>query len=313
VFGVAVGMSTDSTIIEVSGLKKRFRRVQALDGVDLSVEPSIFGLIGPNGAGKTTLLRILLGLAHPDSGEARVLGLDVQTQSLEIRRRIGVLHERPSFLPAATTIEYLQGVKRIYRSNRDLKDLLALVGLDDVHDRKISDLSAGMNQRLGIAQALIGNPELVFLDEPTSNLDVTGRDDIIRLIVDLNTDMGISFFISSHILSELEKACHNVAFIKEGKIIESGSVRTIIQQWTQRTFRVVCTEPKRLRESIHSEEITSSTVSGANTLTITLSTGEIEIVKQELEVLAETLGITIYAIEKASTLEEVYREVVKNE
>jgi ABC-2 type transport system ATP-binding protein len=306
-------MSTTSTIIEVSGLKKRFRRVQALDGVDLSVEPSIFGLIGPNGAGKTTLLRVLLGLSRPDSGEAKVLGLDVQTQSLEVRRRVGVLHEKPSFLPAITTLEYLQGAKRIYRSDRDPKDLLALVGLDDAHDRKVGELSAGMNQRLGIAQALIGNPELVFLDEPTSNLDVTGRDDVIRLIVDLNTDMGISFFIASHVLSELEKACHNVAFIRAGKIIESGNVREIIQQWTQQTFRVVCSEPKRLRESIQSQDITSSTVSGANTLTITLAQGEIDVVKHELDNLAEKLGITIYGIEKASTLEEAYREVVRDE
>ena len=306
-------MSVNTSIIEVSGLKKSFRRVKALDGVDLSVEPGIFGLIGPNGAGKTTLLRILLGLAHADSGEARVLDLDVQTQSLEIRRRIGVLHERPSFQPAATTLEYLQGVKQIYRSDRNPKDLLALVGLDDAYDRKIGELSAGMNQRLGIAQALIGNPELVFLDEPTSNLDVTGRDDVIRLIVDLNSDMGISFFISSHVLSELERACHNIAFIKEGKIIERGNVRDIIQEWTQRIFRVVCTEPKRLRESITSQNITSSTVSGVSTLSIIVGTDDIDTVRQELDTLAETLGITIYAIEQASTLEEVYREVVKHE
>jgi ABC-2 type transport system ATP-binding protein len=304
-------MATNSPTIEVSGLKKRFRRVQALDGVDLLVEPSIFGLIGPNGAGKTTLLRILLGLSRPNSGEARVLGLDVRTQSIEIRRRIGVLHEKPLFMPAVTTLEYLQGVKRIYRSDRDPRDLLALVGLDDVYDRKIGELSAGMNQRLGIAQALIGNPELVFLDEPTSNLDVTGRDDVIRLIIDLNADSGISFFIASHILSELEKACHSAAFIREGKIIERGNVRDIIQQWTQQTFRVVCTEPKRLQRSIQLPEITSSTISGVNTITITLGQGNIEAVKHDLDVLAETLGITIYAVEKASTLEEAYKEAVR--
>lgn len=305
-------MST-SAIISTENITKKFRRVQALDGVDLSVQPSIFGLIGPNGAGKTTLLCILLGLAVPDSGEARILGLDVKTQSLEIRRRIGVLHEKPIFLPTITTLEYLQGVKRIYRSARDAKDLLALVGLDDAHDRKIGELSAGMNQRLGIAQALIGDPELVFLDEPTSNLDVTGRDDIIRLIVDLNTDLGISFFIASHILSELEKACNSVAFIRAGKIVESGNVRDIIQQWTQRTFRVVCTEPKRLQKSIQSQDITSSTISGVNTLTITLGQGNIDAVKHDIDAISEELGITIYAIEKSSTLEEAYREVVRDE
>ena len=203
-------------IVSVTGLSKTFGKVEALKEFTLDIEAGIFGPIGPNGAGKTTLIRVLLGLIHADAGQANVLGMNVRTHSLDIRRRIGVLHERPSFTPTISTLDYLQCVKQIYRSQSDPKELLATVGLEDAHDRKIMNLSAGMHQRLGIAQALIGSPELVFLDEPTSNLDVVGRDEIIKLIVDLNLDLGVSFFIASHILSELERACQTVAFIREG-------------------------------------------------------------------------------------------------
>lgn len=305
-------MTTGRTTIQTAELSKRFGRVQALQKLDLSVEAGIFGLIGPNGAGKTTLLRILLGLSRQDCGQAAVLGLDTRTQSIEIRRRVGVLHERPSFVPFMTCVEYLKGVAGIYGTDTNPRDLLSTVGLDDAYDRPIGELSAGMNQRLGIAQALIGKPELVFLDEPTSNLDVDGRDEIIRLIVDLNADLGVSFFIASHVLSELERACSSVAFIKTGRIIERGSVREIIEQWTKRTFRVICSEPKRLRESLRELAGVSSDVAGVNTLTVSASSERLPTIKQEVERIAEEGGITIHAVERATSLEEAYKEVIKN-
>jgi len=307
-------MTSSEDIISVSALSKRFGKVEALSGLTLHAKPGIIGLIGPNGSGKTTLLRILLGLIHADGGQAEVLGLDVSTHSLEIRRRIGVLHERPIFTPTSSTLDYLQDVKQIYRSQSDPEELLALVGLEEAHDRKIGDLSAGMHQRLGIAQALIGNPELVFLDEPTSNLDVVGRDEIIKLIIDLNLDLGVSFFIASHILSELEKACHNVAFIQDGKIVEKGSVRDIIQRQTQRTLRVLCSEPKKIYELIQSSDFTTSCViSGANTVTISIREDTYSSVKERLDALAQQVGTTIYAIEQANTLEDAYKEIMKDD
>ena len=302
------------SVIQTSKVTKKFSMVQALQGLDLSVDPGIFGLIGPNGAGKTTLIRVLLELIQADGGQAKVLGMDVHTHSLEIRRRIGVLHERPSFTPASSTLDYLQCVKQIYRSQSNPEELLELVGLEDAHDRKIKDLSAGMYQRLGIAQALIGNPELVFLDEPTSNLDVVGRDEIIKLIIDLNLDMGISFFIASHILSELEKACHNVAFIRNGRVIETGGVRDIIQRQTKRSFKVLCSEPKKLYELIQSLDfITSSDVSGANTVSISVTEITMSSVKERLESIAHPVGITLYGLEQANTLEDAYKEIMKDE
>jgi ABC-type multidrug transport system ATPase subunit len=308
-----IQMTSEKAAIQTAELSKRFGRIQALEKLDLSVKAGIFGLIGPNGAGKTTLLRILLGLSRQDSGRATVLGLDTRNQSIEIRRRVGVLHEKPSFVPFMTCVEYLKGVAGIYGADTDPRDLLSTVGLDDAYDRPIGELSAGMNQRLGIAQALVGNPELVFLDEPTSNLDVDGRDEIIRLIVDLNADRGVSFFIASHVLSELERACGSVAFIRAGRIVESGGVREIIEEWTKRTFRVVCSEPKRLRESLRELVGVSSSVAGVNTLTVSVSSeGLPTTIKQEVERIAKAGGITIHAVERATSLEEAYKEVMRS-
>lgn len=307
-------MSDATAMIETSGLRKNFGNVKALVDLDLTVPSGIFGFIGPNGAGKTTLLRILLGLIKADSGRAEVLGLDSLAKSLEIRRRVGVLHEKPLFFPTMKVIDYLDKVRRIYRSSQESTDLLMLVGLDYAKDRRIGDLSAGMHQRLGLAQALIGNPELVFLDEPTSNLDVDGRDEIIRLVVDINSMKGVSFFISSHILSEVERVCHHIAFIKRGKIIETGPVRDIIRRKTQSTFRVICSNPQQLHDALRpSSSVLSAVVSGANSVTIVSRESEISALKKIIDEIADKLEIKVYEIVKASTLEDAYREAMRDE
>ena len=307
-------MSRTTNMVKASDIEKRFGRIQALAGLDISVPPGIFGLIGPNGSGKTTLLRILLGLIKADSGEAEVLGFSCRDESLDIRRRVGVLHEKPSFFPTMNVLDYLQKVRGIYRGSQDPSDLLALVGLDYAKEREIGKLSAGMYQRLGLAQALIGDPELVFLDEPTSNLDVDGRDEIIRLIVNLNSERDVSFFISSHILSEVERACHNIAFIKNGKIKEVGRVRDIIQKRTQSTFRVICSNPQQLHDALKTDSsLSSSIVSGANSITIVTKESEDSSVKRTIDEVSKQLKVKVYEIEKASTLEDAYREAMRDE
>ncbi len=186
---------TNSSIISVSNVVKRFGSLYALDGVNIEVGHGVFGLVGPNGAGKTTLLRVLLGLIRANSGDVKVFGYDCYKNSLQIRRNVGVLHERPSYPQSLTTLEYLNIVLDIYDGDKTPEELLELVGLPNAQSRQIGNLSAGMHQRLGIAQALAGNPKLVFLDEPTSNLDVAGRDEIIQLIINLHRQLKVDFFI----------------------------------------------------------------------------------------------------------------------
>ncbi len=301
-------------VVSVTDLVKDFREVRALDNVNLDVDSGIFGLIGPNGAGKTTLLRILLGLIRPDVGGGKVLGLDIRKNSLEMRRRIGVLHERPSYPKSMTVVDYLDKVAKLYGSNKSVEALLTMVDLAYAKNRKIGNLSAGMHQRLGIAQALVGSPELVFLDEPTSNLDVTGRDDIMDLIVNLHHELGVSFFVSSHILSELERVCHQVAFIDAGKIIERGSVRDIIEKYTSNTFRIITSDSAGLMEILKQlPGLIRPRVSGANSITFNLESGQISDIQAEVEDAATSLGIRLYAIERAGSLEAAFKELVRNE
>ncbi|MGY5875808.1 MAG: ABC transporter ATP-binding protein [Candidatus Thorarchaeota archaeon] len=305
-------MASEMSMISVSKIYKDFGAIRALDELTLQIEPGIFGLIGPNGAGKTTLIRILVGLIRPDAGKGQVLGFDIRSNSVSIRRRIGVLHEKPSFPRNMKVQDYLIKVAMIYNSDASPEELLTIVDLTNASGRQIGNLSAGMLQRLGIAQALIGQPELVILDEPTSNLDVSGRDDVVSLIVKLHNELDVSFFISSHVLSELERACHQVAFIKMGKIIERGTVLDIIKKHTTETFRIITSDSKKLRSAIDDiPGLSKAKISGANAITVRIEGREVEEVKADVVVIAESLEIEIYAIEEAASLENAYRRIME--
>jgi ABC-2 type transport system ATP-binding protein len=205
-----MGVRSVVPAIELQGVVKDYGPTHALRGIDLTIEPGqIFGFLGPNGAGKTTTIRILLDLIRPDAGVARVLGLDCQRQSMEVRRRAG----------------YLPGELRMYDGMRgdaflDLIDsfraeLLERLGLDV--SRHIRTLSKGNKQKLGLVQALMHRPELLILDEPTSGLDPLMQEEVARLLEEAVRD-GRTVFFSSHVLSEVERLSHAVAIIREGAI-----------------------------------------------------------------------------------------------
>ncbi|NHI84302.1 MAG: ABC transporter ATP-binding protein [Candidatus Thorarchaeota archaeon] len=300
-------------IVSVSGIKKRFGKMQALDGVEISIPSGVSGIIGPNGAGKTTLLRVLLGLIRADEGRASVLGLDSEMQSLEIRRRIGVLHERPIYPRFLTPLEYLKMISDLYWEHREPIELLKLVDLDKACDRKIKDLSAGMHQRLGIAQSLVGYPEIVFLDEPTSNLDVTGRNAVLQLIMDLYNNTGTSFVISSHILSELERICHNLVFIDGGKVIESGRLVEIFKKYASDRWRVLTSDSEVLYRLITSlSGFENIGITGVNTISFS-NKGDINTIRHEIESIAKEHEIDVYDVSRSTSLEEVFKEVSRNE
>ena len=195
-------------IVYTKDLFKLFGNVVALDGLNLEVPKGICGFIGPNGSGKTTTINILLGLVRPDSGEAYVFGLDCWRNSYEIKRRVGVLHENLGYPMSFSAQRFLEYVARIYNVDKPREralEMLKLVGLYDARDRAIKGFSAGMLQRLGLAQALIGEPELVFLDEPTVNLDPSARLMFLEKVKEFHRDHGVNFLTSTHILPESEK------------------------------------------------------------------------------------------------------------
>jgi ABC-2 type transport system ATP-binding protein len=300
-------------VISISSIKKRFNEVVALDGISFDVKKGIFGLIGPNGAGKTTLLRILFNLIKPDAGTGMILGFDINNQTLAIRSRVGILHEKPYFPTNMTPFKYLTRIANLYGSTSNPDKVLKNVDLHYARNRAIGNLSAGMYQRLGIAQAIIGNPEVVFLDEPTSNLDVDGREDLIQLIINLHQDEGMSFYISSHILSEIERACNHVGFINRGRIIEVGETREIIKKYTESSFRIVTSDSRKLLEVVQDiPTVIRATISGINTVTLKIEPATCNDTKEMIRQIAEEFGLCIYAFEVADTLDETYKSIISD-
>lgn len=301
-------------IISIMKVTKTFKDIKALDGLSLEIMPGIFGLIGPNGAGKTTLLRILLGLARPDEGSAEILGNKISEDPLRYLLHIGVLHEHPYFPSSMTPREYLEDIGALYPKNVPADELLSMVGLLDAAERKIGHLSAGMYRRLGIAQALVGKPNLVFLDEPTSNLDVRGRDLVVNLIIKLHQKENISFFVTSHILSELERACHNVAFINRGKIIAEGSVPDLIKEHTQNRFRVITSDSWKLEEILRKlDGVVDVFVDSSTSIIMEIAKNHLPNLKSFLQERVKDIDVKIYDVENTRTLEDVYRKVITHE
>ena len=209
--------------LSVSGLHKRYGDVVALGGVDLDVSPGeLVGLLGPNGAGKSTLVKIACGLVRPTAGGARVCGEPAGSRAA--RACIGYLAELFRFPGWCTALEVLSLHQRLARSGggaRERHELLELVGLSDAASREVEGMSKGMQQRLGIAQALIGSPQVLLLDEPTSALDPAGRRDIRTLLEDLR-ERGIAVLLNSHLLSEVELVCDRVAILSRGVVTAAG-------------------------------------------------------------------------------------------
>lgn len=219
-------------IIETEGLTRRFGRRIAVDNVGLQVGPGeIYGFLGPNGAGKTTTIRMLLGLMRPSAGTVRLFGKDLTKHRLDVLRRVGSLVESPSYYGHLTGRENLEVIRRILRvSKRRIDDVLDVVGLTKDADRPVKGYSLGMKQRLGLAMALVGRPELLILDEPTNGLDPAGIREIRRLIVQLAKEHGMTVFVSSHLLSEVEQMATKVGILYQGRLIFQDRIDVLRRQ-----------------------------------------------------------------------------------
>ncbi len=208
----------------VTGLEKRYGSTRALTGVDLEVgEGELVGLLGPNGAGKSTLVKIACGLVRPSRGRAEVCG--ARAGSLEARQRIGYLAEMfrfPGWYSADELLALHQRLSGSTGGGTERSELLELVGLAEARDRRVEAMSKGMQQRLGIAQALVGAPPLLLLDEPTSALDPVGRR-TVRLLLEELRGRGISVLLNSHLLSEIELVCDRVVILLRGAVVAEGS------------------------------------------------------------------------------------------
>ncbi|MGH9042482.1 MAG: ABC transporter ATP-binding protein [Acidimicrobiia bacterium] len=225
---------TETPLLRTTGLTKRYRGVVALDGLNVEVPRGLVGLVGANGAGKTTLFRLLLGLTHPTEGQVEVCGHDVRTDPVGARGRLGYMPEHEC-LPldqtasdVVATLGEISGLPPRAARQRS-SEVLDLVGLDEARFRPVGGFSTGMRQRVKLAQALVADPELALLDEPTAGLDPTGREEMLALVARLG-GFGISVLLATHLLDDVAQVCDHVVMLDAGRLVVAGTTHSLLER-----------------------------------------------------------------------------------
>ena len=217
-----------SPLLEAKGLSKRYGSTIALDSVDFQVQEGITGLLGPNGAGKSTAIKLFLGLIRPSAGSAEVMGARPY-ESLEVRGRLGYMPEHDCLPSTVSSAEFLSHIAQVsglpsVEARVRAADTLRHVGLDEERYRPIGEYSTGNKQRVKLAQAIVHDPLLVMLDEPTAGLDPLGREDMLNLIRRIGNEFGISIVLSSHLMGDVERTCDRIIVLENGQVTEQGDV-----------------------------------------------------------------------------------------
>lgn len=304
--------------IRTEKLTKRFGDIAAVENLDLAVpERAVFGFLGPNGAGKTTTVKMLTGLSRPTGGRAFIYGEEVVPDSVTVRRHFGFLPDVPAFYEWMTGEEYLKFAGRLYGMDdaaidRRAAELLDLVELKKAARRKVGGYSRGMKQRLGIAQAMLNHPKVLFLDEPTSALDPIGRRDVLDLISRLKEEATV--FMSTHILSDVERVCDSVGIINKGRLVVTATVEELRNKYTRSVFEIEFDEADsdflRTIEARPWFAKAERAVNGGPSLRITA--GDVAAARKELPALIAASGLTLLRYELAQpSLEDIFMEVVK--
>ena len=227
-------MADTGPVVSLDNVTVEYGRNRALNGVTASFAPGAVGLLGPNGAGKSTMIKSLLGFLVPAQGRMRVLGLDVAESPLEIRARIGYMPETDGHIPGLNAVEFvsycgqLAGLPPADATQR-AHEVLYYCGLGEARYRKLETYSTGMKQRIKLAQAIVHDPDLLFLDEPTNGMDPKGRDEMLELVRDLAHNKGINLILSSHLLPDVEYTCDHVVVMDKGRIAASGPIEAMKQ------------------------------------------------------------------------------------
>lgn len=305
---------TSGSVLSVRSLSKTFRtgfrrkRVQVVSDVSFDVQPGeVFGFLGPNGAGKTTTIKMAMGLIRPSSGEIRLFG--GRHDDIRVRARIGFLPEQPYFYDYLDAAEILDFFGRLYgldaaTRRKRIDTLLERLGLGHARDRTLRKFSKGMLQRVGIAQALIGNPELVVLDEPLSGLDPIGRKEIRDLLAELR-DEGRTVFLSSHILTDIESLCDRVAIIVNGRVVRTGRLTELLEAHSLQTDIEARGVPDNLQDSLRQRGVGVERLGEGMRIR---ARGPAEPVLQELI----TAGATIVAVHpRRGSLEGLFMELAE--
>lgn len=303
-------------ILETVDITKTFGHRTAVDGLNLRVlEGDVYGFLGPNGAGKSTTIRMLTGLVRPSSGTASMIGCDIRYEHVKALKDVGALVESPAFYKYLSARENLKIFSRLSGAcdSKRIDQVLDVVGLLDRANDKVKTFSHGMSQRLGIAQALLPNPKLVILDEPTNGLDPQGMRDVRELLLRLAHEEKVTVFLSSHLLHEVEQVCTRVGIINHGKLIAEGSVKELLRSDTERIEVKVggletALEVLATLEWASVHPTTESYVDGYGTITVSIPADRIP----EMNRVLVNAGVDIYAVTpKLSSLEDLFFELVE--
>lgn len=282
-----------------------------LNNINLQVpRGSIYGFLGPNGAGKTTTLRLILGLLKKQKGEIHIFGQNLSQNRVEILRKLGSLIETPSLYTHLTAIENLRLLQKIYQCPLPrIAEVLELVGLADTGNKKVSQFSLGMKQRLSIAIAMLNQPELLILDEPTNGLDPNGILEMRELFKRLNQEQGITILISSHLLAEIEKLVTHVGIIHKGEMLFEGTLPELVQKQQESSRLKLSTNDNTRALKILQTSYPSAQQQNGNLVLPPLPSSEIAQVNRQL--MQSDLDVYHLALEK-NDLESIFMELVKN-
>jgi ABC-2 type transport system ATP-binding protein len=296
------------TALTASHLTKIIGKRTIVDDVSFTLQPGeVFGFLGPNGAGKTTTIRMLVGLIRPTHGSVTVCGFDVRRQFEQAMRCIGCIVENPDLYRFMTGRENLEHFARMLGvDGAEIERVAALVNLSHRLDQRVGTYSLGMRQRLGIAQAMLGSPRVLILDEPANGLDPAGIREIRDLLRRLAREQGLAVFVSSHLLAEIELTCDRVAIIHHGRVLREGTVRELIS--SQRVTEIGVSDPVRAESILRRFEIDVTPSNG------TLLAAIDEAAAPPLVAALVGEGIDVYRVrERVQTLEEMFIEVTGGE
>jgi ABC-type multidrug transport system ATPase subunit len=301
-----------ASIIQVKNLTKDFKEVKAVDNLSFSVEEGgVYGFLGQNGAGKSTTIRMLLTLIEPTAGSIEMFGLDLQKNRKEILKQVGAIIEKPDlykYLNAKENIRIFSKLSGIKVSDKKMDDQLAMVGLADRAGSKVKTYSQGMKQRLGLACALVHDPQLIILDEPTNGLDPQGIADMRNMIIHLSKDLGKTLVVSSHLLSEMEMVADSMLIINKGKKVVEGKVNELLNPAVTAVELVTMDNAKTLQFIKNSSWKDSLKVQDGDSI-------RMELEKVRIPELAKELvqhEIDVMSLRPVHSLEEYFLSQTKN-
>jgi ABC-2 type transport system ATP-binding protein len=300
-------------LLDLHNLSRKYGKLPALDDVTLRLEPGRIGLLGPNGAGKSTLLRILLGLLPPSGGQGSFLGHQLGKNGVSLRRAVGYMPEADALVPGLRGADYVALAGELYgmprkQALRRAHEVLTYLELEDARYRRLEEYSTGMKQRLKLAQALVHDPAVLLLDEPTSGMDPSGRETMLRLLLTLGREHGKSILLCTHLMGDVETVCEHVVILNHGRVLCQGSVSALCQRRQDRYRLQIQGDPIGFLEELRLEGVLLLHNNGRGELRVAVPPGW---ATRGFFVLADNSGLLLRGLQPdEESLEDLFHRVV---